>query len=130
MSTDLIFPEPRNNPEYQFYQVMSGYNYNFSSITATIDSITGVTPSSYFSSATANTFYINSELAPLSDNTADIGSTIKRFRNLNIVNGVSVGFTSNTISAQTIYTDQIFLSGVPIEDKFLSPYDILSGGTW
>jgi len=127
---NLIFPDPRDNPDYQFYQVMSGYNYNFSSITSTIDSITGMSPSTYFSSATANTFYVNSELNPLIDNTTDIGSTIKRFRNLNIVNGVAVGFTSNTISAQTLYVNDIFLSGVPINDKFLSPNDILSGGTW
>jgi len=127
---NLIYPDPRNNPEYQFYQVMSGYNYNFSSITSTIDSITGTTPPAYFSAATADTFYVNSELMPITDNTTDIGSTIKRFRNLNIVNGVAVGFTSNTISAQTLYVNDIFLSGVPIGDKFLSPNDILSGGTW
>lgn len=127
---NLIYPDPRNNPEYQFYQVMSGYNYNFSSITATIDSITGTTPNAYFSAATADTFYVNSELTPLVDNAADIGSTIKRFRNLNIVNGVSVGFTSNTISAQTLYVDNIFLSGTSIGEIFLSQNDILSGGTW
>lgn len=109
---------------------MSGYNYNFSSITATIDSITGTTPPAYFSAATADTFYVNSELMPITDNTTDIGSTIKRFRNLNIVNGVASGFTSNTISAQTLYVDNIYLSGVPIDEKFLSPNDILSGGTW
>jgi hypothetical protein len=127
---DLIFPEPRNNPDYGFYQVMSGYNYNFSSLTATINSITGATPAVYFSSATADTFYVNSQLSPLTDNTTDIGTPSQRFRTLNIVNGVSVGFTSNTISANTLYADQIYLSGVVIDEKFLSPYDILSGGTW
>lgn len=127
---NLIYPDPRNNPEYQFYQVMSGYNYNFSSITATIDSITGTTPPAYFSAATADTFYVNSELMPITDNTTDIGSTIKRFRNLNTVNGVAVGFTSNTISAQTLYVDNIVLSGVSIGEIFLSQNDILSGGTW
>lgn len=128
--SDLIFPEPRNNPDYGFYHVMSGYNYNFSSLTATINSITGTTPAAYFSAATADTFYVNSQLSPIADNTADIGTSLQRFRTLNIINGVSVGFTSNTISANTLYADEIYLSGVTIGEKFLSPYDILSGGTW
>jgi len=127
---NLIFPDPRNNPEYQYYQVMSGYNYNFSSITATIDSLTGATPTAYFSSATANTFYIGAELDPIADNVVDMGTPIKRFRSLNVVNGVFVGFTASTVTAQTIYSDQIFLSGVSIDEKFLAINDTLSAGTW
>lgn len=127
---NLIFPDPRNNPEYQYYQVMSGYNYNFSSITATIDSLTGTTPPAYFSSATANTFYVGSEIDPLVDNVVDMGTPIKRFRSLNVVNGVFVGFTASTVTAQTIYSDQIFLSGVSIDEKFLAINDTLSAGTW
>lgn len=127
---DLIFPTPRNNPEYQFYQVMSGYNYNFSSITQTISLITSGTQSNYFSAVTADTLYLTAIQEPLTDNTVDIGTSFNRFRNLNFVNGISVGFTSSTMYSDQISANTIYLCGVSIDEKFLSIYDVLSGGDW
>lgn len=39
----MFFPEPRHNPEYEYFLILSGYNANFSSITQSIDTITGGT---------------------------------------------------------------------------------------
>lgn len=54
---DLIFPDPRNNPKYRFFDVMSDYNYNFSAITSTINSFTGGT--NYFTTLSADTIYLS-----------------------------------------------------------------------
>jgi hypothetical protein len=35
----LIFPEPRHNPEYKFSEVMTDYNFNFSSVTSSITAL-------------------------------------------------------------------------------------------
>lgn len=67
---DLIFPDPRNNPEFKYFQVMSGYNYNFSAITSAITSISGGTTTfsggtisssiNVLGNVTGNNFYISS----------------------------------------------------------------------
>ena len=87
----------------------------------------------YFTgNTTGQTIFVENNFEPTFDNNSDIGSTIKRFRNLNIVNGIAVNFTAETkivapiISATTIqlgdtliYENNIILSGYTLE-----------GGTW
>lgn len=65
----MYFPQPRHNPEYEYFLILSGYNNNFSAITDTINTISG---SSIFSggtiassinvvgNVTGNNFYISS----------------------------------------------------------------------
>jgi len=87
----------------------------------------------YFTgNTTGETINIQNNFEPLSDNNSNIGSTIKRFRNLNIINGIAVNFTaetkmvSPTISATTI---QIGNETMTEANIILSGYT-LEGGTW
>lgn len=64
----MFFPEPRHNPEYEYFLILSGYNNNFSSITQSIDSLTGGTAFTggtiassinVLGNVTGNSFYIS-----------------------------------------------------------------------
>jgi len=87
----------------------------------------------YFTgNTTGETIYVQNNIEPLSDNNSDVGSTIKRFRNLNIVNGVAVNFTAETkIIVPTISATTIQLGDTLISENniILSGYT-LEGGTW
>ena len=48
-------------------------------------------------SLTSSTITATSEIAPMNDNTVDLGTPVRRFRNLNTINGVAVNFTATTI---------------------------------
>jgi len=87
----------------------------------------------YFTgNTTGETILIQNNFEPIVDNVSDIGSTIKRFRNLNTVNGVAVNFTAETkvitpiISATTI---QLGDATITENNIILSGYT-LEGGTW
>ena len=87
----------------------------------------------YFTgNTTGQTLFVQNNIEPISDNNSDIGSTIKRFRNLNIVNGVSVNFTAETkVVAPTISATTIQLGDTTITENniILSGYT-LEGGDW
>lgn len=64
----MFFPTPRHNPEYEYFLVLSGYNSNFSSITQSIEIISGSTGFSggtivssinVIGNVTGNSFYIS-----------------------------------------------------------------------
>lgn len=87
----------------------------------------------YFTgNTTGETIYVQNNFEPISDSNSDIGSTIKRFRNLNIVNGVAVNFTAETkITVPTISATTIQLGDTTIVENniILSGYT-LEGGAW
>ena len=84
-------------------------------------------PYLFTGATTANTVTIVSTIAPLVDNTVDIGSPIRRFRSLNTVNGVAVNFTAST----KIKTAQIELGNVLVTDtSIILTGQTIDGGDW
>lgn len=87
----------------------------------------------YFTgNTTGETLYVQNNIEPITDNNSDIGSTIKRFRNLNIINGIAVNFTAETkVVAPTISATTIQLGDAIMEQNniILSGYT-LEGGSW
>lgn len=66
---------------------------------------------------TAQTIEVSTEINPTVDDVVDLGTTIKRFRNLNIVNGIAVNFTATTINLgnRVLTPDNIVLTGDTID---------------
>lgn len=82
----------------------------------------------YFTgNTTGQTIYVEQDIIPTIDNTSDLGSTIKRFRSLNTVNGVAVHFTAET----RIITPKIELGTVVLTDtSVILTGNTLDGGGW
>jgi hypothetical protein len=76
---------------------------------------------------TGDTMYASTLIEPTTDNSVDAGTTFKRFRSLNSVNGIAVNFTAST----RITTPEIILGTTTIteNDVILSGYT-LEGGSW
>lgn len=73
------------------------------------------------------TFFVENNILPNVDNNSDLGSTIKRFRSLNIVNGVTVQFTATT----KIATPIIELGTIVLTDtNVILTGNTLDGGGW
>lgn len=81
----------------------------------------------FIGNTTASTIFISSKIEPIIDDSVSLGSTFKRFRELNIVNGVSVNFTAST----RVFTPEIQLGDTIVTENniVLSGYT-LEGGTW
>jgi hypothetical protein len=76
---------------------------------------------------TANTLIIEAELAPLVDNTVDLGKPARRFRQLNTVDGVAVGFTAST----RVKTSVLRLGNTDVtESNIVLSGNCLNGGEW
>ncbi len=84
-------------------------------------------PYEFTGSTTADTINVITTILPTVDNNVDLGSAIKRFRSLNIVDGVAVNFTAST----KIKTSQLELG-----NRFVNEYNIIlsgdciNGGEW
>lgn len=101
-----------------FIETSSGSSITFKSDTASLilDNV-----------ISATTISLGGDIIPQNDNTVDLGSTIKRFRNLNTVNGVAVNFTAST----KIKTSQIELGNVILtQDNVILTGQTLEGGDW
>jgi len=76
---------------------------------------------------TAQTLVIEQNIIPSQDNNSDLGTGIKRFRNLNTVNGVAVNFTAST----RITTESIILGNREmVEHNVILTGDTVWGGVW
>ncbi len=76
---------------------------------------------------TGDTIYTNTLIEPILDNYVDIGTPLKRFRSLNIINGVAVNFTAST----RVTTPEILLGTTTItEDNIILSGYTLEGGSW
>lgn len=81
-----------------------------------------ITGGSNFHMTSGGSITIQQNLSPENDNYSSLGSSIKRFKNLNIINGVSVSFTASTnihLGSREMTNYNIILSG-----------DTIDGGTW
>lgn len=76
---------------------------------------------------TGDTIYVNTVIEPVLDNSVDVGTSFKRFRSLNTVNGVAVSFTAST----RVTTPEIVLGTTTVTENniILSGYT-LEGGIW
>lgn len=82
----------------------------------------------YFTgNTTGQTIYVENDFVPTVDNNSSIGTPIKRFRNLNIVNGIAVNFTAET----RVSTIELKLGNTLVTENniILSGYT-LEGGSW
>lgn len=78
-------------------------------------------------STTASTMIVSTIIEPQTDNSVDLGTSIRRFRDLRVVNGISVNFTAQTrvtvpeikLGTETVTENNIILSGYTID-----------GGSW
>ena len=88
----------------------------------------GVGGQYYFTgNTTGETIYISNDILPQVDNISNLGTTIKRFRDLNIVNGVAVNFTAET----RISTIELKLGNTIVtESNVILTGNTLVGGTW
>jgi hypothetical protein len=84
-------------------------------------------PYNFTGSTTASTIYASTIIEPTTDNSVDLGTPFKRFRSLNVVNGVAVNFTAST----RVTTPEIILGTTTITENniVLSGYT-LEGGSW
>lgn len=82
----------------------------------------------YFTgNTTGQTVYVENNISPTLDNNSDLGSTIKRFRGLNLINGVAVAFTATT----KVVTPSIELGTVTVTDtNIILTGNTLDGGGW
>ncbi len=82
----------------------------------------------YFTgNTTGQTFYIESNIEPTIDNNSYLGTNIKRFRSLNIVDGIAVNFTAET----RMSTIELKLgSTIVTEDNIILTGNTLEGGSW
>ena len=102
---------------------------SFSGITGSYLSISGGTsgPYNFTGGTTADTVNVITTIEPTVDNVVDVGSTYKRFRTLNVVNGVSVNFTAST----KIKTTQLELGNTIVTDtNIILTGNTIDGGDW
>lgn len=70
---------------------------------------------------------ISQDLTPIQDNVSNLGTQVRRFRNLNTVNGVSVFFTAST----KISTNEILLGDTSVtENNIILTGQCVNGGSW
>jgi hypothetical protein len=88
----------------------------------------GVGGQYYFTgNTTGETIYVSGDILPQVDNVSNLGNTIKRFRDLNIINGVAVNFTADT----RISTIELKLGSTIItENNMILTGNTLVGGSW
>lgn len=91
--------------------------------------ISGGTGGQYYftGNTTGQTIFVENNILPTLDNNSDLGSTIKRFRGLNLINGVAVAFTATT----KVVTPSIELGTVTVTDtNIILTGNTLDGGGW
>lgn len=110
-------------------QIIIDLAVNSSGITGNYLAISGGTggPYNFVGNTTASTIYASTEISPIVDNNIDLGTPVRRFRNLNIVNGVAVNFTATT----KIQTQEIILGTMSVtENNIILTGQTLEGGSW
>lgn len=110
-------------------QIIVDLSINSTGITGVYLPVSGGTggPYEFVGNTTADTIFVSSLVEPKIDDNVDLGTTFKRFRSLNTVNGVAVNFTAST----RISTLELKLGNTSVTENniILSGYT-LEGGTW
>lgn len=84
-------------------------------------------PYSFTGVTTADTINVVTTMEPTVDNVVSLGSTARRFRSLNTVNGVAVNFTAST----RIKTAEIELGNTTVtENNIILTGNTIDGGDW
>jgi hypothetical protein len=84
-------------------------------------------PYEFVGNTTADTIFVSTLVEPQVDNIVDLGTPFKRFRSLNIVNGVAVNFTAET----RVSTIELKLGNTIVtEDNIILSGYTLEGGSW
>lgn len=84
-------------------------------------------PYSFTGGTTADTISVITTMEPTIDNIVDLGSPIKRFRSLNVVDGVAVSFTAST----RVKTNQLELGNTTVtEYNIILSGNCIDGGNW
>jgi len=102
---------------------------SFSGVTGNYLPISGGTggPYNFIGATTADTINVVTTMVPTVDNVVDIGTPIRRFRNLNTVNGVATSFTAST----KIKTAQLELGSKTVtEYNIILSRNCIDGGEW
>lgn len=88
----------------------------------------GVGGEYYFTgNTTGQTLYVENNIEPLTDDNSYLGTNIKRFRSLNVVNGVAANFTAET----RVSTIELKLGSTMVtEDNVILTGNTLEGGSW
>lgn len=88
----------------------------------------GVGGEYYFTgNTTGETIYVSGDILPQADSVSSLGTTIKRFRDLNTVNGIAVNFTAET----RMSTIELKLgSTIVTENNIILTGNTLAGGSW
>lgn len=109
--------------------IIENISSSFSGITGNYLPISGGTggPYNFIGNTSADTIIVSTIIEPSVDNVVDLGSSIKRFRSLNTVDGVAVNFTAST----KIKTTQIELGSQIITDtNIILTGQCIDGGSW
>jgi hypothetical protein len=81
----------------------------------------------FLAGVSGTTVTVNNALRPLTDNSAYLGYSHRRFRELNVVDGVAVNFTAST----QIKTQILQLGNTTItENNIILTGDTINGGAW
>ncbi len=110
-------------------QIIVNLATSSSGITGSYLPISGGTggPYEFLGNTTASTIFISTAIEPQVDNIVDIGTPNRRFRSLNIVNGVAVNFTAET----RISTLELKLGNTMVtENNIILTGHTLEGGMW
>lgn len=84
-------------------------------------------PYNFVGSTTADTINIITTMEPTTDNTVSLGSPVRRFRSLNVVDGVAVNFTAST----RVKTAQLELGSTLVtEHNIILSGNCIDGGVW
>ncbi len=90
-------------------------------------------PYKFTGNTTGLTFYVENLIEPTTDNFVDLGTSLRRFRRINTVDGIATIWTATT----AIYTPEINLgldsnneNRIINSDNSIIQGDILSGGTF
>ena len=88
----------------------------------------GVGGQYYFTgNTTGQTISVENDILPTIDNSSSLGTTFKRFRDLNTVNGIAVNFTAET----RVSTIELKLGNTIInENNIILSGNTLYGGAW
>lgn len=139
---DTVFEQGVNVFSLSGDTIFSG-NTNLSEIIADIAGsiATGVTSNAAFlplsggtggeyyftGNTTGQTLYVENNIEPTVDDNSYLGTNIKRFRSLNVVDGIAVNFTAET----RLSTIELKLgSTVVTESNIILSGNTLEGGSW
>lgn len=132
----IIYIEPRNNPEYLYYQVITDINSNFSNLysggSGVFLSVTGGTISGdlFVSGATSAVTYY-SAATPLESIIYQIATAVSASGGTGVFLPLTGGTLTGAISGTSAnFSGPIYSANTDLYQIFIANYDTLNGGEW